>query len=470
MGDICRTCLRTQDYLLDLYENRELIFKIESIVSIEIQEEPFFPSKICYECVGNITNSFNFNKVLINSFNELNKRYEIHQKTKAGEEECNENIKVEPVDFKQENAILDHTDIIKDEADNTEIEHKEIKSTEPIKCNVCLKTFKKLESLRYHRQRHSGKIFTCELCGQCFNVKRSYIKHVKTHAVVYKTPILEMNREVEKENKANIIKIEPILQPNYIISSEDPIDNSINGLNEQYQIKAEEKGVKEESKANIKVEPDDTLSSENFKNENTAILDAGVIKVEPDDFLSDGDLKQENDALLDDIDYSFNERKTVKVEPILMPDYTAYKKKKLFDCNECQKTFTSKHKYQTHIREHTSKGACNICGMVLRSDNLKRHIRLHSEEPIECNICSKILKNSESLRIHKRIHLGIKFKCDICGKCFKVKTEHSRHVKTHTDPEILKYKCKVSRALKINIRERFSNFFDAGDPKKSERL
>ncbi|CAH0559970.1 unnamed protein product [Brassicogethes aeneus] len=258
MEEICRTCLRTHDYLLDLYKNQELIFKIESIVSIEILQDPFFPSKICKKCVININNFFNFKEVLINSFKELNDRYEAHQKTKARE------------------------------------------------------------------------------------------------------------KEVKEENKTNIIKAEPILMPDYTISSED--------------------------------------------------------------------FKQENSAILDHMDYSASSPENTEIE---------HKKKKSFDCNECQRTFISKYKYQTHIRGHTSKGVCNICGMVVRSDNLRRHIQLHSEEPIECDICSKMFKNSESLRSHKRIHLGIIFTCEICGKCFKVKTEYSRHVKTHTDPEIGKAMCSI---------------------------
>lgn len=102
-------------------------------------------------------------------------------------------------------------------------------------------------------------------------------------------------------------------------------------------------------------------------------------------------------------------------------------------CNECSLTFTSRIKLYNHRRSvHMPPGVCNICGIVMRTDNLKRHVQMHSEGPATCKVCGKEFKNPESLRGHTLIHKGIVYTCEICGKTSRVKSEHHRHVKTHT--------------------------------------
>jgi hypothetical protein len=117
---------------------------------------------------------------------------------------------------------------------------------------------------------------------------------------------------------------------------------------------------------------------------------------------------------------------------------------KMCKCNVCDKTFPSRFKLYNHRRtEHVAPGVCNVCGMIVRSDNLKRHVQLHLEAPVECKHCGKVFKNSESLRGHLLIHRGVIFTCEVCGKTFKVKAEYKRHLKSHIDPEIGKVMCTI---------------------------
>lgn len=102
-------------------------------------------------------------------------------------------------------------------------------------------------------------------------------------------------------------------------------------------------------------------------------------------------------------------------------------------CIDCNVTFTSRLKLESHRRSsHCVPGICNICGVVVRTDNLKKHILTHSSDSVSCKICGKTLKNAESLRGHLLIHRGLTYTCEICGKVSRVKGEHSRHMKTHT--------------------------------------
>lgn len=101
-------------------------------------------------------------------------------------------------------------------------------------------------------------------------------------------------------------------------------------------------------------------------------------------------------------------------------------------CSECNITFTTSTELWKHKRKnHVKPGVCNICGVIVRADNLKKHVRIHFQDTVSCKVCNKKYKNAESLRSHLLIHKGLEFKCDICGKVSAVKSEHHRHIKSH---------------------------------------
>lgn len=101
-------------------------------------------------------------------------------------------------------------------------------------------------------------------------------------------------------------------------------------------------------------------------------------------------------------------------------------------CSDCNVTFSTSNDLWKHKRKcHVKPGVCNICGVIVRADNLKKHVRIHYQDTVACEICNKKYKNAESLRSHLLIHKGLEFKCDICGKVSTVKSEHHRHVKSH---------------------------------------
>lgn len=107
-------------------------------------------------------------------------------------------------------------------------------------------------------------------------------------------------------------------------------------------------------------------------------------------------------------------------------------KKSQKTCSECHVVFQSSADLWKHKRKnHVKPGICNICGVIVRADNLKKHVRIHYQDTVSCKVCNKKYKNPESLRSHLLIHKGLEFKCEICGKVSTVKSEHHRHMKSH---------------------------------------
>ncbi|KAB0796135.1 hypothetical protein PPYR_07517 [Photinus pyralis] len=141
-----------------------------------------------------------------------------------------------------------------------------------------------------------------------------------------------------------------------------------------------------------------------------------------------------------------------------------------FECLQCGAKFSSKKSLQQHMAKH-KVDSCPFCQVVMRRDNLKKHIQIHTDSPEVCEICGKLAKNKESLRGHmnyahkkkakikckecgkefksthhynthfRNVHLGIRnHQCDICGKKFFSNYDLNKHI-TMTHKKARPYEC-----------------------------
>ncbi|XP_041782569.1 zinc finger protein 454-like [Anopheles merus] len=107
-------------------------------------------------------------------------------------------------------------------------------------------------------------------------------------------------------------------------------------------------------------------------------------------------------------------------------------------CDQCPKSFTSRHKLQSHINGvHLRKRdfKCDICGKAfLENNNLKGHMRIHSgERKYACDLCPKRFLFAGTLRSHMLTHSQEKHhKCEICDKLFLLRTTLNKHLRVHT--------------------------------------
>ena len=75
-----------------------------------------------------------------------------------------------------------------------------------------------------------------------------------------------------------------------------------------------------------------------------------------------------------------------------------------FKCDQCDKDFSTKNHFQTHIKSHSAcPHKCNQCGkMYTTLAFLNRHIsRMHSERRLECDECEKMFSTTGRLKQHK---------------------------------------------------------------------
>ena len=110
-------------------------------------------------------------------------------------------------------------------------------------------------------------------------------------------------------------------------------------------------------------------------------------------------------------------------------------------CGECGKRFTR----LTYLRYHEAKihgtGTvelkyynCPQCEKVYHTkDHLKSHIkRIHDQERLQCDICSKLLSDRSTLNRHMLYHGEPQFQCNECPEKFREPRYLRRHQKVHT--------------------------------------
>ncbi|XP_052895456.1 zinc finger protein 425-like [Anopheles moucheti] len=152
------------------------------------------------------------------------------------------------------------------------------------------------------------------------------------------------------------------------------------------------------------------------------------------------------------------------------PDDGILPRNRSFPCDECDRVFSNDVQLKNHQLSHKKQG-CPVCGKIVRSDYLKRHMDLDHPKEVNssdgstypCDQCETVLSNRYLLFFHKRthqteecpvcketlragymkIHIDMKhpdhstlpenpaFKCDQCDKSFGYKAALTLHKRKH---------------------------------------
>ena len=99
-----------------------------------------------------------------------------------------------------------------------------------------------------------------------------------------------------------------------------------------------------------------------------------------------------------------------------------------------EKTFLSKSKLNQHNKWHQDK-KCDECGKVFKKGNFARHLKVHADSVITCQICAKTFSRTDSLQTHViKCHEENleQHKCDICEKTFANRQYLKQHMDMHT--------------------------------------
>ena len=97
----------------------------------------------------------------------------------------------------------------------------------------------------------------------------------------------------------------------------------------------------------------------------------------------------------------------------------------VFNCDQCDKTFTKKSSITRHKYEHSGKDNLLFQGEM----NIKAYFTFSDLRPHKCTECDKAFKHKHHLTEHKRLHSGEKpFQCPKCHKRFSHSGSYSQHI------------------------------------------
>lgn len=126
----------------------------------------------------------------------------------------------------------------------------------------------------------------------------------------------------------------------------------------------------------------------------------------------------------------------IKEEPLDEDEYYPTPTTSKHVCEVCDKELSSQGSLSTHRLTHGEKQfQCNACEKLFTTfQGLQTHSRIHTgEQPFACSFCDKTFAFRKSWKCHEMIHTNLKpHVCPNCKKAFRQKTHLQYHLRTHS--------------------------------------
>lgn len=319
-----------------------------------------------------------------------------------------------------------------------DVHERKHSGAKPFICSDCGKGFAYRESLVTHSTIHSGiRPYLCLYCGKTFSCVGNLLKHKrrkvntcgapefntenKKVAPRVKTKGKNVEAHVRRSKKKKAIKVEVNFEEQELFPEaliEDVVEQ------EEYEMPVVE-DFKEE-------DPDEVeyfrLNDPNFDCQKCHKSFDSLKEIIQH-------LKEHHNIDLQIINVAHDPQEPQKTIDI-GPDLQHFKK--AFDCNKCQRKFSSKTLLNSHEASKCGKEPIHICDQCGKgyasAGSLKTHKTVHTGElKYSCDYCSKQFRTAGQVRIHVRRHTGQKpFLCQFCEKSFAFRESLLTHETTHT--------------------------------------
>ena len=121
-------------------------------------------------------------------------------------------------------------------------------------------------------------------------------------------------------------------------------------------------------------------------------------------------------------------------------------KEAIYQCEKCPKRCFSRMSLNYHHKKHddTSKYYCLKCDHFIQNLKFEIHEAVHNSDQFQCNVCEKIFTTYLSLYTHKALHKKPEYACTKCEKRFHQKSNLKVHMKRrHGDMYKAIHTCKI---------------------------
>ena len=191
---------------------------------------------------------------------------------------------------------------------------------------------------------------------------------------------------------------------------------------EMNSLKREVKDVKEEHKRCL-----DALAKETYERNKAEEMNKVLLES------IDADRRLNNAYNIETDENSAKDMSVDETEEIAFTQQQKLSKKKQHHCNLCEKKFSTTTEMDSHVKEiHADKAElhfkCNKCDRkFLLEGELNEHtVTFHAERVFNCQICNKPYTSMSLLRRHDwRSHR--KIECNLCGETLENRQEIKKH-------------------------------------------
>uniref|UniRef100_A0A2A4J3T8 Protein krueppel n=1 Tax=Heliothis virescens TaxID=7102 RepID=A0A2A4J3T8_HELVI len=381
IANSCRTCMKDNVTLLDLYgtiEIEENYLQLAELLvqctSTEVSKEDGLPQHLCDACVKVLHLAYTFRKQAAQAEVEFRKLLQ-------------SSIKPEPDEVKSEN---EHDYFSNLEDFNFSPDPPKVELNEEYSCTKCNKHFTKHKKYLKHLELHELSL-TCTFCNKLYLNKTFLDKHIAKH-----------------HESAFIVCEETLLEQ--IV--EQTVDVEVKTENE------EPAQLLQCPVCQMTFSKQRSLSQHMKKHKN---------KDESKEFICD------------------TCGRTFAMKHLLKRHLALHSDMKTHKCEKCSKTYSRRDQLTAHMYTHKKHKpyVCSYCNKgFIQMCSLKDHLRTHTgETPYLCSQCGKGFANNSNLRQHMMRHSGVKpYACNLCPKTFTTKGQMTSHVATHTGEH--PYKCE----------------------------
>ncbi|KAK0132109.1 PR domain zinc finger protein 15 [Merluccius polli] len=334
-------------------------------------------------------------------------------------------------------------------------------------CNMCDKSFRLENALRFHNCRTDDKTFQCDICSRFFSTNSNLSKHKKKHGeklyscqicnkMFYRKDVMQEHHRRHGVGQSLIIAHNAVFPQRVVVFT--------CGFASPKHMKREELEVSGEEGTKYRKEPSPCpICGKVFScrsNMNKHLLTHGDKKYTCEicgrkffrvDVLRDHihvhfkDIalmdEQERQGFIKKIGISADDSDDSDEDED--EDDSEHHK---YNCKKCQLSFAKGREYLKHIMEqHKERGyGCAICNrrFALKA-TYNAHLVIHREQLPDpavqkyihpCEICGRIFNSIGNLERHKIIHTGVKsHSCDQCNKSFARKDMLKEHLRVHDD-------------------------------------
>ncbi|XP_045768570.1 zinc finger protein 2-like [Maniola jurtina] len=470
---VCRICLLPEDNMVSMMSkigSESAADMFHSITSVEVNPEENLPLEICGPCQNKLIDCYNFKIKCLESNNILkscsikignNKNRKSKKVSSTADKEdkaiqtfvddCDGNTTkdqskaekafglifeeddyesgadYEDYDNNEEIEFLDEDSYLEESKNAvTEIEKQIqqitcnflkkknpcLKKKKQFSCSKCLKTFRKLKTLRAHAKVCSATIkseFACSQCTEGFDSEHDLKLHSAIHVKGSPWKCVECDKEfTDRSRFRRHIRIHMASTRRWACNTCGKAFGELSALRRHARIHT---GELKEKTIQCK-QCDKKFADKNQLREHNARHTG------------------ERPCTCDVCEKSFPSPRLLASHRRVHSDHMPYA------CAYCDKRFRMKATLITHHRTHTGERpyTCTTCGKsFIQASNLNLHIRVHTgEKPYSCDVCGRGFASGSRLAVHARVHTGEKpYSCPICGKRF-ARTDIKVHMRLHT--------------------------------------